>query len=70
MDAIDRELMVAAIDRLPEDERDVVNGLFFERTSYRAIATRMKCSTTKIIDLRDQALAALRSLIESAEDNG
>ena len=65
MDAIDRELMVAAIDRLPGEEQEVINGLFFERTSYRAIAIRMGCSTTKVIDLRDQALGSLRALIES-----
>jgi DNA-directed RNA polymerase specialized sigma subunit len=66
MDAIDRELMATAVDRLTEQERDVINGLFFERASYRAIAVRMNCSTTKIIDLRNQALLSLRKLIEEA----
>lgn len=69
MDAIDRELMAAAIDNLPEQEREVVNSLFFERVSLRVVAERMGCSTTKIIDLRTQALETLRALIESAMDD-
>lgn len=71
MDAIDRELMAVAVDLLPEQEREVVNAIFFERASYRTVAVRMNCSTTKIIDLRNQALASLRKLIEAStgEDN-
>jgi DNA-directed RNA polymerase specialized sigma24 family protein len=70
MDAIDRELIAIAVDLLPEDERDVINALFFERASYRTIAVRMDCSTTKVIDLRNQALKSLQNLIEkSMEDD-
>lgn len=66
MDAIDRELMAVAVDMLPEQERDVINALFFERASFRTVATRMNCSTTKIIDLRNQALVTLRKLINDS----
>lgn len=66
MDAIDRELIATAIDGLPEEEREIINALFFERVSYRVAAQRMNCSTTKIIDLRDQALKSLKGLIEKS----
>jgi len=66
MDAIDKELIATAIDGLPEDEREIINALFFERVSYRMLAQRLNCSTTKVIDLRDQALKSLRALIESS----
>jgi DNA-directed RNA polymerase specialized sigma24 family protein len=64
MDSIDRELMATAIDNLPSEEQEVVNAIFFERVSYRVLAQRMGCSTTKVIDLRNQALLSLRALIE------
>jgi RNA polymerase sigma factor (sigma-70 family) len=66
MDAIDRELIATAIDGLPEDEREIVNALFFERVSYRTLAQRLNCSTTKVIDVRDQALKSLKALIEKS----
>jgi RNA polymerase sigma factor (sigma-70 family) len=66
MDAIDRELIATAIDGLPEDEREIINALFFERVSYRVLAQRLNCSTTKVIDVRDQALKSLKALIEKS----
>ena len=69
MDAIDRELMATAVDMLPDEEREVINALFFERASYRTIAMRMDCSTTKIIDLKNQALQSLKTLIENAAED-
>lgn len=69
MDAIDKELIATAIDGLPEDEREIINALFFERVSYRTLAQRLNCSTTKVIDVRDQALKSLRALIESSNSD-
>jgi len=66
MDAIDRELIAMAIDGLPEDEQEIINALFFERVSYRILAQRLNCSTTKVIDVRDQALKTLKALIEKS----
>lgn len=70
MDAIDRELIATAIDGLPEDEREIINALFFERVSYRILAQRLNCSTTKVIDVRDQALKSLKALIEKPGTDG
>ena len=53
-----------AIDGLPEEEQEIINALFFERVSYRVLAQRLNCSTTKVIDVRDQALKTLKALIE------
>lgn len=64
MNDLDKELMAEAVDRLPDQQREVINGLFYERASYRAMAARMGVRLHEVEKLRRDALDSLRRLIE------
>lgn len=53
----------AAIDRLPEAQRDVINGLFYERVTEAALAERMGVSRALVRKRREQALSTLSAIL-------
>lgn len=67
MDALDTELLAEAVDRLPEPERTLVNGLFYERASHREMARRLGVQLHDVQRIRRSAMSQLRTLIEGAE---
>jgi RNA polymerase sigma factor (sigma-70 family) len=64
-------LLPELIDQLPHRERVVVNGLFYERASYRELAKRLGCDSKNVQVIRDRAVEMLRAgILELQEFQG
>jgi len=55
-----RELLGAAVDDLPGYEREVFEGLFIERATYRELAERLDVGVATIDRMKKRAIALLR----------
>lgn len=62
-----RERVREAIDALPATERNVVNGIFYERTSRRELARRLGRSRADVERTLRKALRRLRGKLEALE---
>lgn len=65
MIALARDL-IDAIDALPDQQRDVINALFYERLTEAAAAERYGISRALVRKRRDQALLVLRQVLGGA----
>ena len=59
-------LLPEVIDQLPERERTVINGLFFERVSMGEIAKSLGTDRKGVQRIRDYALVMLRGALQEA----
>lgn len=59
-------LLPEVIDQLPERERTVINGLFFERVSMGEIAKSLGTDRKGVQRIRDYALTMLRGALQEA----
>ena len=54
-----KEVLRALIDQLPERERFVIEGLFFERVGLGTLAKRLGCDKRTVARLRNKAYQRL-----------
>ena len=59
-------LLPEVIDQLPDRERTVINGLFFERISMGEIAKSLGTDRKGVQRIRDYALTMLRGALQEA----
>ena len=61
-----RDIVAACVDMLPDEERFVIEALFIEGVSQRALANRMGFTYKSGIErIRDRGLGQLRQLLEN-----
>lgn len=58
------DLLGSLVDALPERERYVIEGLFYEKLSLRQLGRRMSLSYEQVRRIRDQAIDRLRERLE------
>jgi DNA-directed RNA polymerase specialized sigma subunit len=59
-----RTKLLDAIERLPIEEQDVINGLFWEQTTRVELGARLGRARGSTEALRRKALASLRDALE------
>jgi DNA-directed RNA polymerase specialized sigma subunit len=59
MGSLDALAIVEMVDALPEREREVINGIFWERASLSTIGRRINASKSMVAFYRDRALRRL-----------
>lgn len=62
--------MRECIDHLPPLEREVLEGLFYERVGRRVLATRMGIDPRGVARIRDRGIRHLGSLLGIEADKG
>lgn len=62
-----RDVLYAAIDELPEDERTVINGLFWEHLASREIGRQMGIARSAVKTLQARALEHLEQILADFE---
>lgn len=62
-----RTIVAELVDGLPPQERDIINGLYWERVSWRELGRRLDMDTRTVRRLRDRALRRLGAAIEDFE---
>lgn len=65
-----REALRVAVDRLPDRERQVIEGLYYERVGPTELAERLKVSRTTVYRIRDQAILRLEETLGSHLPSG
>lgn len=58
-----RDVLHAAVDELPEDERTVINGMFWEQLSSREIGRQMGIARSMVKTLQARAMEHLEALL-------
>lgn len=53
-------LMTDLVEALDDDEREVINGLYWERTTVRTIAGRLNVGVATVGRIHERALAHLK----------
>lgn len=65
--SMDQRWVKLLVDGLPDDERRVVNALYYEGQTFRSLAAEMGKSTRSIGRLRDRAVARLTEGMEQVQ---
>lgn len=60
-----RKLVLRAIERMPQTERTVLNMYYHEELTLREISSTLQLHESRISQLKTQALARLRTLLEA-----
>lgn len=60
-----RDAVAAEIENLPEEIREVINGVFFERVSMRHLAQRLRVTRFEIDKRLKEGLALMATPLES-----